>query len=119
MDTKKLTKYKKQLLLEKERILNNQKRDLSDIKVDSDDLPDETDLAASEISQTLAFTLRDRQRLLLSEIDQALMRIENEQYGICEETGEPIEHERLMAVPWTRLSVEGAEIREKSRKRFA
>ena len=40
-------------------------------------------------------------------------------FGICEETEEQIEIERLLALPWTRLSIEGAEIREAVRKRFA
>ncbi len=119
MDAKKYAKYKKLLLEEKERIMNTSRRGLDDIRTDTDDLPDETDMAATEISQNLAFTLRDRERLLIAEIDNALMRIENNSYGICEETGEPIEPNRLQAMPWTRFSLEGAEIREKQRKRFA
>jgi DnaK suppressor protein len=51
---------------------------------------------------------------LLIEIEFALARIENGQYGVCEETEEFIEHERLLAIPWTRFSIEGAEIRESS-----
>ena len=119
MDAKKLNKYKKLLLEEKQRILNSSRKDLDDIKVDTDDLLDETDLAATEMSQNLAFTLRDRERELLAQIDEALLRIEENRYGMCEETGEPIEEERLSTVPWTRLSLEGAEIREKRRKKYA
>ncbi|MBI2604798.1 MAG: TraR/DksA family transcriptional regulator [Deltaproteobacteria bacterium] len=119
MDAKKLNKYKKLLLEEKQRILNSSRKDLDDIKVDADDLLDETDLAATEMSQNLAFTLRDRERELLAQIDEALLRIEENHYGVCEETGEPIEEERLNTVPWTRLSLEGAEIREKRRKKYA
>ncbi len=40
-------------------------------------------------------------------------------YGICEETEELIEEDRLLAIPWTRLSIEGAEIRESVNKRYA
>lgn len=53
-----------------------------------------------------------RVRSLLLEIELALMRIQNGTYGICEETGEPIEPERLLIIPYTRLSAEGAEIRD-------
>ena len=53
------------------------------------------------------------------EIEMALGRIERGSYGICEETEEPIELERLLTIPWTRLSIEGAEIRESIRKRYA
>jgi DnaK suppressor protein len=38
------------------------------------------------------------------EVDQALERIRNNTYGVCELTGKPIEPERLAAVPWTRFS---------------
>lgn len=65
--------------------------------------------------------LASQQRLgeLLLEIDFALARIDNGNYGVCEETEEPIEHERLKAIPWTRLSIEGAEIREAVRRKYA
>lgn len=65
--------------------------------------------------------LAGQERLMeqLIEIDFALARIENGSYGICEETEEPIEFERLQAIPWTRLSIEGAELREAVRRRYA
>ncbi len=55
----------------------------------------------------------------LLEIDYALARIENGKYGVCEETQELIETERLLALPQTRLSIEGAEIRESLQIKFA
>lgn len=65
--------------------------------------------------------LASQQRLseLLIEVDFALARLENGTYGICEETEEIIESERLRAIPWTRLSIEGAEIREAVRRKYA
>ncbi len=65
--------------------------------------------------------LRDNERLQnqLLEIEKALLRIEKGVYGICEETEETIEPKRLMAEPWTCLSIEGAELRESLSKRFA
>jgi DnaK suppressor protein len=48
-----------------------------------------------------------------------LGRIEKGTYGVCEETEEPIEVERLRAIPWTRLSIEGAELREALEHRYA
>ncbi len=53
------------------------------------------------------------------EIEGALGRIEKGLYGVCEETEEIIEAERLLAIPWTRLSIEGAEIRESLGKKYA
>jgi DnaK suppressor protein len=59
---------------------------------------------------------RDRQRKLISKIDAALQRIEDNTYGYCEETGEPISLKRLEARPIATLSVEAQERHEKREK---
>ena len=79
---------------------------------------DEADLASAHISQTQALNQRDKFLAKVKEIDEALSRLENGSYGICEETGEDIEEKRLQAIPWTRLSLEGAEVREREQKRY-
>ena len=53
-----------------------------------------------------------RDWLLLEKVLQALERMENGRYGICEQTEETIELKRLNSIPWTTLSIEGAEIAE-------
>ena len=80
---------------------------------------DEADLSVSMLheNQMLASQQRSRQKLL--EVEQALARIEAGIFGYCEETEELIEAERLLAIPWTRLSIEGAEIRESLNKRYS
>lgn len=65
----------------------------------------------------LSYQRRLKENLL--EVESALARIESGRFGVCEETEEPIEVERLRALPWTRLSIEGAEIREAMRRRYA
>src|SRR4029079_11720548 len=98
MDAKTLARFKKNLLEEKQRILNNSKNALkNELALSPDDLPDETDLAASEINQNLVFKLRDRERQLLSKIDEALSRIDLGGFGTCEDCEEPIEPKRLEA----------------------
>ena len=79
---------------------------------------DEADLASAHISQTQALNQRDKFIAKIKEIDDALARLENGTYGICEETEELIEEKRLIAIPWTRLSLEGAEVREREQKRY-
>jgi DnaK suppressor protein len=79
---------------------------------------DEADLASAHISQTQALNQRDKFLAKVKEIDEALGRMENGTYGICEETEEAIEDKRLQAIPWTRLSLEGAEVREREQKRY-
>ena len=60
--------------------------------------------------------MNDRQRKLISKIDSALQRIEDNTYGYCEETGEPISLKRLEARPIATLSVEAQERHEKREK---
>ncbi len=115
---KKLTEEcKKRLLKIKQERLNGMKTLQSSLSHEM--TGDEADMAQALSDQHTAITQRERLISDLYEIDQALQRIENESYGICEETEEPIEAERLRAVPWTRLSLAGAEIRERMKKRFA
>jgi DnaK suppressor protein len=120
MDAKTQTKYKKLLLEEKQRILNNSKNALkNELALSPDDLPDETDLAASEINQNLVFKLRDRERQLLSKIDEALARIEEGTFGTCTDCEEPIEVRRLEARPVSDLCIACKERQEHKEKIYA
>lgn len=80
---------------------------------------DEADQSSRAIEEIRSVEMNQRLREHLLEIEFALSRIIDGTFGLCEETGETIEEERLMAIPWTRLSIEGAEIREKMLKKFA
>lgn len=120
MDAKTLTKFKKTLLEEKQRILNNSKNALqNELALSPDDLPDETDLAASEINQNLVFKLRDRERQLLSKIDEALARMDDGSFGTCEDCEEPIEPRRLEARPVSTLCIACKERQEHREKIYA
>jgi RNA polymerase-binding protein DksA len=57
--------------------------------------------------------LMDSERKILIEIDEALERIENGKYGICEVNGEPIPKARLEAIPWARYCINCADLLEK------
>ncbi len=80
---------------------------------------DEADQTMRLLAEQEMLNLNDRLRSQLYEIESALGRIENGSFGLCEETEEHIEVERLRAIPWTRLSIEGAELRESVNKRYA
>lgn len=80
---------------------------------------DESDLALAHQEEHQFLTTQSRMKFQLIEIESALSRMEQGTYGFCEETDEAIETERLMAIPWTRYSIEGAEIREASAKKTA
>ncbi|NDG84083.1 MAG: TraR/DksA family transcriptional regulator [Proteobacteria bacterium] len=107
---------RKKLLKSREETLNGLKA--LDPSLATEMVGDEADLASAHISQTQALNQRDKLLAKIKEIDDALARMENGTYGICEETGEPIEEKRLAAIPWTRLSLEGAEVREREQKRY-
>jgi RNA polymerase-binding transcription factor DksA len=63
--------------------------------------------------QTLSLNLAAADRKLIKEIDDALQRIADGTYGICELTGHKIAKERLDELPWTRHSIEGARLLER------
>lgn len=80
---------------------------------------DEIDQSVAHLEEHNFLIAQERMKTQLAEIEFALGRIESGTYGVCEETEEPIETERLLAIPWTRLSIEGAEIRESFSRKFA
>lgn len=71
------------------------------------------DLGTDNFEQEFSLELMDGERRLLVEIDDALNRIQNGTYGICEGTGKPIAKARLEAQPWARHSIEYAKMLEK------
>lgn len=111
-DRKKLyDECRKKLLKAKEDHLSHfdQKRQAISEHISGDD----GDLANASEEQDVAVIRRESLLQLLSEIEYALERLGDGTYGVCEETGDLIESERLAAIPWTRLSLEGAITREK------
>lgn len=81
-------------------------------------VPDPADRATIEEEHALELRTRDRERKLLKKVEQALARIESGDYGWCEETGEPIGLNRLIARPTANLSLEAQERRELRQKLF-
>ncbi len=112
-----VTECRKRLLKARQDRLNGM-RDLEPA-LKSEVTGDEGDMAQTLTDQHTALTRREKIVKELGEIADALVRLEVGTYGVCEETEEPIERQRLLALPWTRLSLIGAEIRETRQKRFA
>lgn len=78
---------------------------------------DEVDQSINNRAETEFLVTNARLRRQIFEIESALNRIHKGTFGVCEITGEPIEAARLQSLPWTRLSVEGAELLEQQAKR--
>ena len=120
MNRELLEECKKRLLQAKQDILNRVRESRQDL-YNSEDAKggDEGDQTVRALAESEFLSMHERLRKQLMEIESALGRIANGTYGVCEETEEPIEADRLKAVPWTRLSIEGAELRENMNKRYA
>ena len=80
---------------------------------------DVVDQASSQTEKAVEMRTINRQIKLLSKIDKAIKRINDNTYGFCEETGEPIGLKRLIARPIATLSSEAQEKHEKNEKVFA
>lgn len=81
-------------------------------------VPDPADRATIEEEHALELRTRDRERKLLKKVQEAIKRIDEGEYGYCEETGEPIGVRRLLARPTATLSLEAQERREIKQKMF-
>lgn len=108
----KLTNWKRDILRESKETLVN-------LQEDTSKLPDPADRASSETERSLELRTRDRQRKLISKIDEALMRIQEGTYGYCEDSGNPITLERLDARPVATLSIEAQEAHERREKVYS
>lgn len=81
-------------------------------------VPDPADRATIEEEHALELRTRDRERKLLKKLQQALAKIENGEYGWCEETGDPIGVARLLARPTATLSLEAQQRRELKQRMY-
>ena len=114
------TYFKKRLLEWKNEIVESNSKGLYLNNTDDEiSAPDMVDQASSQTEKTIEMRTLNRQIKLLSKIDKAIKKINNNTYGYCEETGEPIGLKRLIARPIATLSIEAQEKHEKNEKIFA
>ena len=78
--------------------------------------PEAVERASMESDHALELRARDRARKLINKIDKAIARIDANEYGYCEESGEPIGLRRLEARPIATMSVEAQERHERAEK---
>jgi len=103
---KKLTYFRKLLNERYEELLDEANKTVSGMTTHKENLPDPSDRASLESDRNFTLRIRDRERKLIGKIREALDRIENGTYGICEECGEEISTERLKARPVTTLCID-------------
>jgi DnaK suppressor protein len=108
--------FRRRLLAWRDEILRGSSQTLRQLKEEENRLADMSDWASFETERNFQLRARDRERKLLSKIDEALRRIEDGSYGYCEETQEPIGLKRLEARPIATLSIEAQERHERREK---
>ncbi|ABE49500.1 RNA polymerase-binding protein DksA [Methylobacillus flagellatus] len=84
-----------------------------------EEFPDPADRATQEELHTLELRTRDRERKLEKKINAALQRIRDGEYGYCEESGEPIGLQRLLARPTATLALEAQERHERRERQYS
>lgn len=99
--------YFKSLLAEKFNSLSAEVKGTINGMTDlSENIPDPNDRATEESNANLTLSIREREMQIVAEIDEALDRIENGFFGICEECEEEISEDRLKAAPETTLCID-------------
>jgi len=112
--------FKKKLIEWKNEIIKSNSNTLFSKDVDQEiSSPDIIDQASSQAEKTLEMRTVNRQGKLLTKIEKAIKRIDDNTYGYCDDTGEPIGIKRLIARPIATLSIEAQEKHERNEKIFA
>ena len=120
MNSKQKTYFRKKLTEWKNDIIKSNNKALYLNEVDHEiSSADIIDQASSQTEKNVEMRTVNRQRKLISKIEQAIKKIDNNSYGYCEETGEPIGIKRLLARPIASLCIEAQEKHEKNEKIFA
>ena len=113
MNAKQREYFRQRLLRWRGELLRETSQTLQNLQEDSLQAPDIADRASAETDRAVELRTRDRERKLVQKIDEALKRIEEGEYGYCEESGEPIGLRRLEARPIATLSLEAQERHER------
>ncbi len=118
MNDKQMAFFRLKLVALKLGILNSADQTTEHLREDTVIVPDPADRATIEEEHALELRTRDRERKLLKKIEQSIGRIDSNDYGYCDETGEPIGVGRLLARPTATLSLEAQQRRELKQKMF-
>jgi len=119
MNKKQQAHFKTKLDAMSQGILNEAEKTLHEMTDQSDNYPDPADRATAESNRNFELRIRDRERKLLAKIKEALERLENGTYGICESCEEDISEKRLEARPVTTLCVKCKTAQEQHEKEHA
>lgn len=118
MNERQLAFFRKLLVDWKNELLAESRGTIENMQEENRNVPDIADLAMEESDRTILLRTRDRQRKLVGKINEALKRIDDGEYGYCEDTGRPISLKRLIARPIATLCLEAQEKHERQERIF-
>lgn len=114
MEKKKLRSYRDRLVLERDALLGVVGRNEDyGREADTEATQDPADKASNSYTKELLFSQSTNDRIILTQINEALERMEIEEYGSCANCGQEIQPKRLDAVPWTRYCIKCQDLMER------
>jgi len=116
MDQKRLDEFRQILQSQLDELLREAGKTVSEMTDEKTNFPDPTDRASLESDRNFELRIRDRERKLIMKIREALERIEDGEFGICENCEEEIGEARLRARPVTTLCIECKTEQERQEK---
>lgn len=118
MNKNQLAYFRQKLLDWRAELLAESQETIANLKEENWREPDLADRASLETDAAVELRTRNRYLKLIGKIDAALQRIEDGEYGYCEETGDPIGIKRLEARPVATMTIEAQERHERNEKQF-
>ncbi len=105
-----LKEIKENLLKERELLITKLKG--NDLSIDDSETPDPVDLAVRNYSKNVMLAVSENESRQLALIDEALLRIDDDEYGLCQNCEKEINPKRLAAIPWARYCLNCQELVE-------
>ncbi len=116
MNKEQLEKFRSQLLQKRDEILAEAGKTLSEMTDQTTNIPDPNDRATIESGRSFELRIRDRERKLLAKIEEAIVRLDEGEYGICDGCGDEIGLKRLEARPVTTYCIDCKTLQETKEK---
>ncbi len=106
-----LKEIKEKLLAERDLLIEKLKG--NDLSVDDAETPDPVDLAVRNYSKNVMLAVSENESKQLALIDEAVLRIDDDEYGLCQNCDKDINPKRIAALPWARYCLDCQELLEK------
>ncbi len=110
LKAKEAKEIKAQLMAERELLI--EKLNGNDLSVDDSETPDPVDLAVRNYSKNVMLAVSENESRQLALIDEAILRVDDKEYGDCQNCGNPVNPKRLKAIPWARYCLACQELVE-------